>query len=262
VGNLIENCMVMIENSEESAAGALFDSNPAWKEEEEGDSDGEDYDGPTQCGMAQGTLDMLAIALPGKSFFQVCMSKCVARLNSPNPKARKAGIASLGVVAEGCQEKLTGILGEVVPHVLRLGQDADQAVRECTCFCLGQLAEHCQPDILDYSDVILPVIFRLLEDNSENVQTTSCYVLEMFCESLDPESVLPFLNPLMTRLAFMLQNAKKKSVTEVRKRALSPSTTSPLALATPATSSRSLRSCCSARAVPLAPSARSVRPAR
>jgi importin-4 len=187
------------------------------------------------------------------------MSKCVARLNSPNPKARKAGIASLGVVAEGCQEKLTGILGEVVPHVLRLGQDADQAVRECTCFCLGQLAEHCQPDILDYSDVILPVIFRLLEDNSENVQTTSCYVLEMFCESLDPESVLPFLNPLMTRLAFMLQNAKKKSVTEVRKRALSPSTTSPLALATPATSSRSLRSCCSARAVPLAPSARPAR---
>ena len=216
IDSLIETCMVMIELSKESAAGALFDSNPAWKEDQEEDSDDEeDYDGPTQCGMAQGTLDMLAIQLPQKVFFQTCITKCVQKMQSPDPAVRKSGIASLGVVAEGCQEKLTSHLAEIVPQVLRLGIDADTQVRECCCFALGQLAEHCQPEILDYSDTVLPTIFKLLEDPSDNVQVTSCYVLEMFCESLDPESVLPYLNPLMTRLVQMLEHSTKKSVTEM-----------------------------------------------
>jgi hypothetical protein len=217
VDQLIEVFMNMIESSKESAAGALFDSNPAWREDNaaDDDDDDDDYDGPTQCGIAQGTLDVLAIHLPQKVFFETCITKCVQRMQSPNPAVRKSGIASLGVVAEGCQEKLTRHLAEIVPRVLSLAQDADTQVRECTCFALGQLAEHCQPDILSYSSTVLPNIFRLLEDPSENVQTTSCHVLEMFCESLDPESVLPFLNPLMTRLVVMLEHSTQKSVREM-----------------------------------------------
>ena len=37
----------------------------------------------------------------------------------------------------------------------------------------------------------------------------SCYVLEMFTENLEPETVMPFLEPLMTRLVQMLQTPKK-----------------------------------------------------
>ncbi len=214
VGAMIEAFMSMIETSEESAAGAFFDSNPNWKEDGDDDDD-EDYDGPTQCGMAQGCLDMLAINLPQKHFFHPAVTMCIQRMSASHPAQRKAGIASLGVIAEGCQEKLSEHLEQVLPHVFALAGDADAQVRECTCFCLGQLSEHCQPEIIDWSDQILPCVFKLLDDQSVNVQTTSCYVLEMFCESLEPESVLPFLRPLMEKLVSMLQGATRKCVQEM-----------------------------------------------
>lgn len=40
-------------------------------------------------------------------------------------------------------------------------------------------------------------------------QGVSCYVLEMFTENLEPETVMPFLEPLMTRLVQMLHTPKK-----------------------------------------------------
>lgn len=40
-------------------------------------------------------------------------------------------------------------------------------------------------------------------------QGVSCYVLEMFTENLEPETVMPFLEPLMTRLVQMLQTPKR-----------------------------------------------------
>ena len=47
------------------------------------------------------------------------------------------------------------------------------------------------------------------------VQTTSCYVLEMFCEKLEPDAVRPFLDPLVRKLASMLETTHKRSIQEM-----------------------------------------------
>ncbi len=134
---------------------------------------------------------------------------CGTCFPSPNPKERKAGVAMMGVIAEGCQEPIKARLHQILPEVLKAAQDVDANVRECACFCLGQFSEHCQPDILDYHAEILPVIFQLLQDATDNVKGVSCYVLEMFCENLEPRQVLPILEPLMNRLILMLETPKK-----------------------------------------------------
>ena len=103
VAEILETLFTLIENSPDSAAGALFESNPAWREDLDGDGDDFDLDdGPTETSMAQGTLDMLACEIPKKYIFQPVVSRCVQRLNSPQPNHRKAGVASFGVIAEGC----------------------------------------------------------------------------------------------------------------------------------------------------------------
>jgi hypothetical protein len=73
----------------------------------------------------------------------------------------------------------------------------------------GQFSEHCQPDILHYHQTVLPAVFQALDDSRYTVQTTSCYVLEMFCENLQPATLRPFLTPLLTRLAALLQSPQK-----------------------------------------------------
>lgn len=223
LAQVLEVLFTLIENSPDSAAGALFESNPSWREDLEGDNDDfdpDDLDSPTETSMAQGTLDMLACEIPKKYIFQPAVSRCVQRLASPQPNHRKAGVAGLGVIAEGCSEPLREHLHEVMPHVLKASSDPDAQVRECACFCLGQISEHCQPEILTYSEQILPIVFALLDDQSVAVQATSCYVLEMFCERLEPDAVRPLLDSLVKKLAAMLKSTTKRSVQEMAVAAL------------------------------------------
>lgn len=225
LNTVIESLFLLIENCKESAAGALFESNPAWKEDVSdggGQSMGADYDydSPTETSMAQGTLDMLACELPKKYIFQPVITRCVSRLSSQMANQRKAGIACLGVMAEGCSEPIRQHLAEVMPHVLNAAGDDDAQVRECACFALGQLSEHCQPEILNYSSKVLPIVFALLDDTTVSVQATSCYVLEMFCERLEPEGIRPLLDPLVRKLASMLETSSKRSVQEMTVAAL------------------------------------------
>lgn len=212
---VLETLFNLIENSPDSAAGALFESNPAWRDDFEDDVDGGDFDSPSETSMAQGTLDMLACEIPKKYIFRPVTERAVQRLGSPQANHRKAGVACMGVIAEGCSEPMREHLPDIVPHVLAAAGDADAQVRECACFALGQLSEHCQPEILSYSDKILPTVFKLLDDATITVQATSCYVLEMFCERLEPEGVRPLLDPLVRKLASMLESTPKRSVKEM-----------------------------------------------
>jgi len=107
-----------------------------------------------------------------------------------------------------------------MPHVLNAAGDSDAQVRECACFALGQLSEHCQPEILSYSSKVLPIVFALLDDTTVSVQATSCYVLEMFCERLEPDGIRPLLDPLVRKLAGMLETTDKRSVQEMAVAAL------------------------------------------
>eukprot|EP00551_Chaetoceros_affinis_P007050 CAMPEP_0203662278 /NCGR_PEP_ID=MMETSP0090-20130426/300_1 /ASSEMBLY_ACC=CAM_ASM_001088 /TAXON_ID=426623 /ORGANISM="Chaetoceros affinis, Strain CCMP159" /LENGTH=1073 /DNA_ID=CAMNT_0050525041 /DNA_START=61 /DNA_END=3282 /DNA_ORIENTATION=- len=204
----------LIETSDESGAGALFQSNPAWRDDDDEDFDPE-ADTATATSMAQGTLDMLAFVIPKKYIFQPVVEMCFNRFQSPNENHRKAGIACLGVIAEGCAEPFREHLAEIMPIVLQASGDASAAVRECACFTLGQMSEHCQPEVLSYSSQVLPISFALLDDTTVAVQATSCYVLEMFCERLEPDSVRPFLDPLVRKLAHMLEVTQKRSVQEM-----------------------------------------------
>ena len=217
----LESIFNLIETASDSGAGALFQSNPAWREDAEGDDyDPEDNDSATETSMAQGTLDMLACEIPKTYIFQPLVQMCAQRFSSPDENHRKAGIAGLGVIAEGCAEPLREHLSDIMPIVLKAAQDPSPAVRECSCFALGQLSEHCQPEILSYSDQVLPIAFGLLDDKMVAVQATSCYVLEMFCERLEPDDVRPLLDPLVRKLATMLETTSKRSVQEMSVAAL------------------------------------------
>ena len=219
LGSVLDTLFQLMQDSPASAAGALFESNPSWRQDLEDATNedlDDDYDAPTETSMAQGTLDMMACEIPKKYIWPAGIQRCLAYMQQENPAARKAGVAGLGVIAEGCAEPLTAALPEIMPYIFRACADASPQVRECACFCLGQISEHCQPDILEYATQVLPIIFALLDDGSIAVQATSCYVLEMFCERLEPAAVRPVLDQLVRKLAMMLESTTtKRSVQEM-----------------------------------------------
>ncbi|CAM9175169.1 unnamed protein product [Pylaiella littoralis] len=207
VPQILQVLMNLIAEYKGSAANALF--NYQALDDDEDDDDDEDYDGPNPQSIAQACLDSMALQLPTKHTFAPLMDLCNSFLGNPEPHVRKAAVAALGVMTEGCAEPIKARLADILPKILQLALDPSPHVRECSCFCLGQFAEHCQPEILDHSEEVLPIVFRLLDDATDNVKGVSCYVLEMFTENLEPETVMPFLEPLMTRLVQMLQTPKR-----------------------------------------------------
>lgn len=203
--------MEMIAKEDASAAGSLFSI-----QHPEGvlgdDNDDEDYSPEVDVQrLAQTIIDCMAVNIPSKHFVDPALVLCGQGVASPDPNMRKAGAAVLGVIAEGCADRIREILPEILPRLLSLVQDPEFFVRECACFALGQFSEYCQPDILYHSSTILPAIFSALDDPLQSVQSTSCYVLEVFCENLQPQTLKPYLMPLMTKLAVLLQSSQKQT---------------------------------------------------
>ncbi len=50
----------------------------------------------------------------------------------------------------------------------------------------------------------------MLNDANESVKEKSCYALEAFCENVQGDDMIPFLQPLVTRLTEMLQSSGRK----------------------------------------------------
>ena len=149
VNEVLHVIFSLIENSDESAAGVVFDNNPASREDNDESKDGpydpnnDSLDDKLATSIARGMLDTIACELPKKYIFKQIVTMCVSRLSSQDEKHRKAGIAGLGVIAEGCSEPLREHLGEIIPHALQAARGTSARVRECVCFALGQISEYC-----------------------------------------------------------------------------------------------------------------------
>ena len=209
--------MDRIAKEDTSVAGSLF--NFPHPDDVQNTSE-EDDDKDEVQKLSQTIIDIMAIHIPSKYFTDTVLSMISQGISSADPQMRKAACAVLGVVAEGCQERLRESLQDILPVLLNCLKDPHIFVREVACFALGQFSEHLQPEILNYHDVVLPAVFTALGDQTLTMQGTSCYVLEYFCEYLQPETLKPYLGPLMGQLAVLAQSPSR-SIQEMALTALS-----------------------------------------
>lgn len=198
--DIINVCIQMIAKDDSSAGGMMSS--------QFNDEDDDELDEGTPTTIAQRALDYLALHMPSKYLDTHIFKACSDCVNSPDPSVRKAGTVCLGVIAEGCADRLRGEIDSILPHLYRSAEDPNPLLREASCFALGQWAEHLQPDILDHYETLLPVVFKLLDDSTTNVKGTSCYVLESLTENMEPEAVLPYLDALMSKLVALVQTSK------------------------------------------------------
>ena len=67
-------------------------------------------------------VDSMAISIPSKHFVQPALALAAQGMASADPNMRKAGVALLGVIAEGCCDPLKQCLGDIMPRLLALYQ--------------------------------------------------------------------------------------------------------------------------------------------
>lgn len=171
-----------------------------------GDSDDEGGDVPLSTLAAQ-ALDVLALNLPSRSVLPAALAFVAAAAGAQQPRARRAGMVVLLVIAEGCADGFRKgsegsassrpLLADAVAAVSAGLRDATSpGVRSQAAYALGQLAEHCQPEISAHVAAALPAALDALAAASVDDGTgkplgrgaaQACYAIEVLLDAMEDE---------------------------------------------------------------------------
>jgi len=171
-----------------------------------GDSDDEGGDVPLSTLAAQ-ALDVLALNLPSRAILPAALAFVGAAAAAQQPRARRAGMVVLLVIAEGCADGFRKgsegssssrpLLADAIAAVSAGLRDATSpGVRSQAAYALGQLAEHCQPEISQHVAAALPAALDALAAASADDGTgiplgrgaaQACYAIEVLLDAMEDE---------------------------------------------------------------------------
>ena len=153
--------------------------------------------------VAARLVDLLALNAPAKhvlpevlAFASHALSDASAAM-SDSARRRHAGVAVLGIVAEGCAEGLERAMPQIVPPVIAALGDASRDVRGAAAFALGQFAE-CVANATRFHGAVLPAAFAALASETDaRCLERTVYVLDAWLERLEEEDVAPYVKPTL-----------------------------------------------------------------
>lgn len=164
-----------------------------------GDADVDDEDEAHVQTVAARLVDLLALNAPAKHVLPEVLAFASHAVSDANddPRLRHAGVAVLGIVAEGCAEGLERAMPQIVPPVVAALRDGSRDVRGAAAFALGQFAE-CVADATDFHAAVLPAAFAALtvETDARCLERT-VYVLDAWLERLEEGDVAPYVKPTL-----------------------------------------------------------------
>ena len=179
-----------------------------------------DEDDKEMSTRIQYIVDRMSIKIASKHFTQPALNHVSQCLQQPDSKLKRAGVAVLAVIIEGSCDALKPLLGNILPAVLQLVEDADASCRECACFAIAQFAEFCNPQITYHSDAILSTMVKYMQitanyDNNVAMDSKGKksllksieiggYVLETYIENLLDTLFTPYLNDFMAVIDVIL----------------------------------------------------------
>lgn len=159
-------------------------------------------------------IDSLSQIISSKFIFPLCSDYIKKLLQSSNPFERKAAISSIGAIAEGCNEKVREILEDIVNILVNaFVNDTSIVVRSSAIVAMDYLTQYCSPEITDFHEKIIPMLILGLNSNEEEILEKSLIEINYFCRNLDVE-LEPYINEMLPKLIFLLENHKSVKVQE------------------------------------------------
>lgn len=154
----------------------------------------------TNSEVASESLDRLCLALTGRVVVPIVQNTIPALLKSANWKQRYAGLQTMCIMGEGCNEQVADNLGAFVQMMVPFFNDENPRVRHVAFNTLGQMCTDFGPVLQEeFHAQIMPRLLTQIENEKvEKVQAHCCACLVNWCENLDPLALQPYLVRLMT----------------------------------------------------------------
>ncbi|EPS59891.1 hypothetical protein M569_14914, partial [Genlisea aurea] len=185
-----------------------LEDDPAWHTAEIKDEDaGEtgNYSVGLEC------LDRLAIALGGNTIVPVASEELPAYLSALEWQKHHAALIALAQIAEGCSKVMIKNLEQVVTMVLNSFRHPHPRVRWAAINAIGQLSTDLGPDLqVQYHQHVLLALTAAMDDfQNPRVQAHAASAVLNFSENCTPEILAPYLDHIVQKLLFLLQNPKQ-----------------------------------------------------
>jgi hypothetical protein len=194
-----------------------INTEPVGSDEEDAEND-EDEDGMnisaslTPHKMANICFDNVAKALPNKYVYAPSIQASLNAINSNTVEGVRAGINVLGIISEGCADKLEQDLDTLIPIIAQAGvQSMDLEVRRAVCYTLGQWATYMKDDVGNFHGIIMPLLFQLLQDTRLKVIDSSLYLAECFTEAMAAENIKHYTDALIGNLINIVSQGELKT---------------------------------------------------
>nr|CAB3256613.1 importin-5 [Phallusia mammillata] len=200
-----------------------------WSVTDEAEED--DCDANTVAG--ENALDRFACAVGGKTMLPHIMATVPPMLQNPDWRYRHAGLMALSAVGEGCHKFMEEILQQVVDAVLPFLHDQHPRVRYAACNAVGQMCTDFATTMQkQFHAKIVPALCSVLEDqNNPRVQAHAGAALVNFVEDCPKPVLVPYLEPLCSKLEVVLSTKIQELVQKGTKLVLEQVTTTIAAVA-------------------------------
>lgn len=184
--------------------------------DQEGEGTDEDLDDSESIsGQALQALDRISMALED-SMAPLLFNQIPIMLEQSEYRIRYAGLMAMAYGAEGCIGALETQLTPLLSLIWPMFRDSNPRVAYAACHVLGQLCTDFNGLIQKgYTLMALENLVGLLLNSPHvKVQSHAAAALVNFSEGIDQNKLKPFLNDLIGRLIFLLQNSKDKELQE------------------------------------------------
>jgi hypothetical protein len=147
--------------------------------------------------VASSLLDTIANSLASDYIFKPIITYALKLCKSDKAHERKAGITTIGIMAEGCHEHMKDHLSNFLPILIEALRDNNRQVREVGLLAIHAFVEYLQPEIMEHYQKIIPICIEMLADPSDNIKEKCVFTLDALCQNLQ-ELILPYLEKIMS----------------------------------------------------------------
>ncbi|KAI5969141.1 kap123 [Candida margitis] len=174
-------------------------------ENEDEENENEENSPPS---LALRLLAVLGAELPPSQVIDPLFDALDPLLTSTNEFERRAGILAIGVCSAGAPDYISLRIQKIIPVLINGMKDSQLVVRVAALRTLSQLTAELQDIVTDYHEELLPLIIEIIDSaSSVMAYKYGCIALDGLIEFMNHDAMSKYIEPLMHKLFYMLQQA-------------------------------------------------------
>ena len=155
---------------------------------EDNENETELYSETSLFTIGSNMVNQITGVISSKRTFPILTEIIKAHVHSNKKWERRASIAIIGEMAEGCATQMKDNIEDIITLLIdTFDKDPEESIKGQCIVSMDQVSQNCNPEINEYYDKIIPMLIKGLYSASEDIVEKSLIEINYFCSMVDFE---------------------------------------------------------------------------